>query len=208
MSTAAGRVTGTTGSRRLPGAARAKEAPRAMSRMARREAVARRRARMALIGACVFAVVVLATSLPLRTWLDQRAAVAATAATVRRLAHDNQELAAQAATLAKPATIRALAHRQFGYIEPGQKAYIVVPAGRSGSATSHSEAGQSALSQPVAAPGSPSSAEAVGIGSVSGASSTGVAGASARAGSSRRVSKRRGSPGFWTRVAHSLEFWG
>lgn len=205
-STAARRAARPASGRRALGVERAK-APRPMSRMARREAVARRRARVALVGACVFAVTVLATSLPLRTWMGQRAAVAATAATVRRLAHENQELAAQAATLAKPATIRALAHRQFGYVEPGQKAYLVVPDTSSGSATSSGGVSQSPLSEPVAAPGSSASAEAIGIGSVPAGGSTSSTGAAARSGSSRPVSKRRGSASFWARVAHSLEFW-
>lgn len=179
-----------------------------MSRMARRQAVARRRARVALVGACLFAAVVLATSLPLRAWMDQRSAVAATAATVRRLAHDDHELAAQAATLAKPSTIRALAHSQFGYIEPGQKAYIVVPSGSSRSGAGHSEAGDASLSAPVAAPGSPSSADAVGTSSQPYDGSASTSGGPASMRSSRPPSDRGGSPSFWSRVAHSLEFWG
>lgn len=182
-----------------------------MSRMARRQALARRRARIALVGACLFAAVVLATSLPLRTWMDQRAAVATTAATVRRLAREDHELAAQAAMLAKPSTIRALAHSQFGYVEPGQKAYVVVPSASSGSTSPPSSAdsgvGPSRLSEPVAVPGSPSSAEVLGNGPLSAGGSTSSSGRSARVGSSAARSDRQAGPGFWSRVVHSLEFW-
>lgn len=168
-------------------------------RRARREALARRRARAALLGSCAFAVVVLSTSLPLHTLLQQRAETAATAATVRHLAAENRSLAAQAKALQNPATVRAIAHSEFMYVEPGQKTYDVVPpSGVAGSSGGLVGVGHVSLDQPVALPGSGASAVALGS-----------TGASQTAGRGRATPRAvaASSGGFVARLLRSLEFW-
>lgn len=165
--------------------------------MERRHAASRRRARLALIGACGFAAVVLLTSLPLRTWLRQRSDLASTARTVAHLAQIDKNLANEAKTLSSPSAIANMAHREFDYVEPGQKAFDVVPAG---SASGGVSVGHVNLQAPVSVPGS---GGAAGVAtSVSGG--TGAA----RTGSTSTTDRTGGTGGgFWSRVTRTLEFW-
>ncbi len=184
-----------------------------LSRVERRRLVARRRARAALVVAAAFGCVVLATQLPLHALLQQRADEARTAATVDRLVRQNRFLASQAAALANPSTVQALAHSEFDYVHPGQRAYDVVPpAGRSGPTTG---IGHVQLGQPVIAPGSEASAVAIGaLGSAAAASGSAASGAAAApAGGTGSGNGVAGSGhagpggGFWSRLVHTLEFW-
>lgn len=168
-----------------------------MTRRQRRELLARRRAKAALLAACLFAVVVLATSLPLRTLLQQRTETAATAATVRHLAAGNRALAAQVAALKNPSTIRALARSEFDYVTPGQKLYDVVPPTTGAAAVG---VGHVSLSAPVALPGSAASAAAIGAASAV-VLPTGGAGAGS-------VAHPASGGGFVVRMLRALEFWG
>lgn len=162
-----------------------------------------------LLVAAVFALVVLVTSLPLRTLLQQRADTAATAATVRHLTVENRDLAAEAAALSNPSTISSLAHSEFDYVEPGQRAYDVVPPTNGSSKTPG--VGQEQLGAPVPVPGSKASAEAIGAGAlpnaVTGAVGSGAAGPSGSGGRSSAGPGASGSGGFMSRVLHALEFW-
>lgn len=165
-----------------------------MSRAERRRAASRRRARLALVAACGFAVVVLITSFPLRTWLQQRSTVASTARTVAHLAKVDAGLEGQAKALSSPSAIANMAHREFDYVEPGQKAYDVVPAGSSSTGTS---VGHVNLSAPVSPPVT-----------AGGATGSGVSGAgTASSGSANHEHADAGTGGFWSRVTHTLEFW-
>lgn len=198
-------MTGDRRPRRRP-AARPAPGPRQQ----RRAALARRRARVALAVAAAFCVVVLATSLPLRTLLQQRTDTAATAATVRHLTAENRALAAQAAALSNPATVRSLAHTEFDYVQPGQKTYDVLPP--SDGSSGEPGVGQEQLGTPVPLPGSAASDEAVGAGALpssSGGSAAATAGdrASGSSPSAPGGSAGSGSGGFLDRMLHALEFW-
>lgn len=184
---------------RLPGGRAAPTGTGTGTRAERRRALARRRARAALVGACAFAVVVLATSLPLHTLLQQRAQTKTTAAAVRHLGAQNRALAAQAAALANPATVRSLAHSELGYVEPGQKAYDVVPPSSPSAGTVH--VGQQRLGAPVPVPGSAAAAAAIGLPVPPSASGSGRTAGGAVATSSP-------GGGFLSRMLHALEFWG
>lgn len=178
-------------------------APRPGSRRQQREALARRRARAGLLAACAFAALVLGTSLPLHTLLQQRSQTAAAAATVRHLAAENRVLAAQARALQDPSTVRAIAHSEFDYVMPGQKTYDVVPpSGTSGSSAGVVGVGHASLDQPVALPGSAASADALGASAVNGTLPP-AAGRNAVGGRSTPAA----GGGFVSRLLRSLEFW-
>jgi len=169
----------------------------AASRVERRRAIARRRARLALVAACGFAAIVLVAGFPLRTLLQQRANVASASSTVQRLARSDAALARQAAALSSAAAIDNLAHSEFDYVKPGQKAYDVVPAS---SSTNSVAVGHINLKAPVAAPGSAASVASTGIAGSGAATAAG--GRSVSTGGATNVG------GFWSRLTRSLEFWG
>jgi hypothetical protein len=172
--------------------------------MTRREQMARRRRRRARIGlmvSCAFAAVVLGTGLPLGTLLHQRAQERATAATVRHLQTVDQTLAAEAKALSSPATVQALAHSELDDVEPGQRAFDVVPA--SGQAAGTPSVGHERLDQPVVVPGSSAALAALGV---AGLVAT-PAGATTSA-PGHLVRRTAGAhAGFLERMVRALEFW-
>lgn len=179
------------------------------SRVERRRLVARRRARTALVLAAAFGVVVLVTQLPVHAILKQRADEARTAATVRRLARQNRFLSSQAAALTNPSTVQALAHSEFDYVHPGQKAYDVVPPS-GGASVGSTGTGHVQLGQPVIAPGSAASAAAIGaLGASIGDSSGGGLPSTGSTGGGQSATGAGTAPsgGFWTRMVHTFEFW-
>ncbi|MDA8279253.1 MAG: septum formation initiator family protein [Actinomycetota bacterium] len=159
--------------------------------------------------ASAFTAVVLVTGLPVHALLQQRADEASTTATVNRLVRQNRFLASQAAALSNPSTVRSLAHSEFDYIQPGQKAYDVVPpAGGSGSVAG---IGHVQLGQPVVAPGSAASALAIGaLGGPSpgaGSGTGGSSGAPAPGGQAAPGGSSGSARSFLARLVHTLEFW-
>lgn len=157
--------------------------------------------------AAAFAVVVLVTSLPVGAFLTQRHELAATSRQVAELRDENAALNRQAAYLTQPSTVRNLARSDFGFVEPGQKAYEVLP-------TSGSAPGAAALSGHVplggapVVPGSARSDALLGAGSAGPAPSraTGPPGSGGRAAGNGSGSGES-SPGFLGRMLHTLEFW-
>lgn len=160
--------------------------------MARAE-LQRRRSRALVIAASVFAALVLVTSFPISALLDQGGQLSAAQAQANQLTADNRLLSAEASRLNNPAVVAAIARADFGFVEPGEKAYDILPtpgAPLTGAATT----GHVPLSGPPVAPGSAQSQALVDPG----------AGLAAGSGPSRPRS--RGS-GLWGRIAHDLEFW-
>jgi hypothetical protein len=167
---------------------------------------------MVLVGAAVFAVAVLATSMPVSALLSQNQALATTSAQVNQVKAQNQALAQEAARLGNTSTVDNLARGDFGFVQPGQKAYDVLPAAGA-PAASASLSGHVPLDGPPVVPGSAQSENLLGggadpvsalPGSASPTTTTGTGGSGSKAGSG---SKTGSGPDFWSRLAGTLEFW-
>lgn len=166
------------------------------------------------MAAVLFAAIVLLSALPWSTLLNQHAQLSSATAELTELQAENRALAAQARQLANISTQDALARQDYGLVHPGQTAYDILPA--PGSTPSDStESGHVPLNEAPVAPGSHRSQELLGVGVVSSTSSGAAAGTAS--GASRRgagAGAQGTSPaasldtgGFWSRVAHTLEFW-
>ena len=172
--------------------------------------VERRRARAIVLAAAVFAFVVVFFTLPWSVMASQHQQLASDSSQVTALESENRALSAQAGALADPAAAAGLAREDYGLVRPGQRAYAILPAAGSGS-SALSNAGHVPLNQAPVVPGSPESQQllAAGAGSVtppaaprtSGSQSAGERSLSAPAGG------QQAPAGFWSRVAHTLEFW-
>ena len=182
--------------------------PKTATRIERRRAMSRRRARLVGIVCLGFCALVLATSFPLSALFRQHQQISGATQELRTLTSGNLSLQKQATDLSRPANVAALARRDYDLVRPGQKAYTVLPL--PGSTQSASSSGQSSLNQGPVAPGSAESQELLGGDGLSGSgtpgdSSTGAAGSGGSQPQSGRSAK--GTPGLWTRVLGTLEFW-
>lgn len=65
---------------------------------------------------------------PTRTWIDQRAAITETEASLDALAAERDALAARVAELDTDSEIELIARTQYGLVLPGEEAYAVLPA--------------------------------------------------------------------------------
>jgi cell division protein FtsB len=194
--------------RRLLGGARVGDAvaPPA-SRMERRKAVSRRRARLVTVACLGFCGLVLATSFPVSALLRQHRQISASTAEIGALVSGNESLQKQASALSQPANIATLARRDYDLVRPGQTAYTVLPLPGS-SQSSGTSSGHSSLDQGPVAPGSSESEAllggAVATGAGSSADPSGATAVTSEGGAARSV---KSTPGLWTRVLGSLEFW-
>jgi Septum formation initiator len=164
--------------------------------------------------------VVLATSLPVSALLTQRHAISSTAARQAKLHTEDSALSREVANLNDPSAIADVARSDYGFVHPGDKAYTVLPAPGS-SASAAALSGHVPLNGPPVVPGSRTSQELLGAGSVpvTGSTSSATTSPSARArastsasphGSSGGASSSEGAPSsgsFLTRVRETLEFW-
>ena len=92
------------------------------------KAFARRRRRAASIVAAITSVgVVVLFVLPLRTWLDQRSAIATTTRQLQVLDAENAKLSAEARSLDSDAEIEHIARERYGLVKPGETEYVVLP---------------------------------------------------------------------------------
>jgi cell division protein FtsB len=85
------------------------------------------RARLALVGAVVVAIVVVATGLPVGTIVHQREALAAVSRQLAAVEAHNTAVRAEIASLRQPATIEAIAREEYGLVRPGQRSYVILP---------------------------------------------------------------------------------
>lgn len=76
-------------------------------------------ATMALLALYVF---------PTRTWIDQRAAITETEASLDALAAEREALEARVTELDTDSEIELIARTQYGLVLPGEEAYAVLPA--------------------------------------------------------------------------------
>jgi len=183
----------------------------------RDRSVERRRARALLAAAALFAAVVLLVALPWSTLADQHAQLTSASAQVTELQAQNRALSVQAGELANKATQAGLARQDYGLVEPGQKAYDMLPA--SGTSTpAASDSGHVPLDEAPVVRGSRRSQELLGadVGATTPVSSSAVAAPSTAdivraaphtpAGTTSSTDSL-GDRGFWSRVVHTLEFW-
>jgi len=188
-----------------------------------RPSLQRRRARALLFGSGVFAIVVLATSMPVSALLSQHKQLSSSTRQVGTLEAQNKALEQEAQQLSDPSTVAGIARRDYGLVAPGSQAYEILPASGS-SMLSAQGSGHVPLEAPPVAPGSARSQELLAAGTDQGAGAGGgaVSAATSSAGSARSGrsaiaggrratgrSARSGmaSGGFWTRVVGTLEFW-
>ncbi|MCU1489215.1 MAG: hypothetical protein JWM85_620 [Acidimicrobiaceae bacterium] len=141
------------------------------------------RARAALVGAAVLSVAVLVLELPLGELLRQRQDLASAGSQLAAVQAADKHLAADVASLKRPATVAAIAHQDYGLVQKGQRAYVVLPTAGSPSA--------------LAGSGTIPTADLV-PSSVSPYGSADSSGSSAPA---------RPTAGLWRRVLDRLEFW-
>jgi cell division protein FtsB len=180
---------------------------KAETRMQRRRAIRRRRARIIWVVCGAFCLVVLATSFPAQALLRQREAISSTTSELDRLNAGDQALQRQADELANPANIAALARSDYNMVSPGEKAYQVLPTADSPEAKSLAS-GHSALDQGPVAPGSAESQALLGdAGSETNSGSHPGTGASGDQASSPASVVQHRAPGLWGRVLNTLEFW-
>ena len=88
-----------------------------------------RTARMAawVIGGVVLVVVLFVFIFPTRTYLDQRHQLSLASERLKVLDDQNKQLAAEAARLQTPEEIQRLARQQYHMVQPGEKAYVILP---------------------------------------------------------------------------------
>jgi cell division protein FtsB len=196
-----------------------------VTRMERRRAIRRRRARIIWVVCGAFCLLVLATSFPAQALLRQRSAINASSAELDRLTAGNKQLQSEATELSNPANIAALARSDYDMVSPGETAYDVLPSVGTEQASSK---GHSSLNQSAVAPGSSesqallgdagssvprtsiSSSGSGGTGPTatnssgtnpSGTNSTGTNSSGTGSSGAQRTS------GLWGRVLDTLEFW-
>jgi len=163
-----------------------------------------------LLGALLVSALVLVVWFPAGALLHQRAAIGASAAELNRLKQQDKALTQEQKRLGSPSEIERIARQQYQLVNPGQRAYEVLPPTTSGSASS-SYSGDPAH-QPL---GSPSAASELppGSGTTSSAGSTTTTvpaargGAHPAGGAGRSGAGGGSSTGFLGRVADTLEFW-
>jgi cell division protein FtsB len=81
-----------------------------------------------IAGVSVAIVVVFVFVFPTRTYLNQRHQIDAAARRLTVLNAQNAALAAEAQKLQSPAEIERLAREQYHMVQPGEKAYVILPA--------------------------------------------------------------------------------
>ncbi len=158
----------------------------------------RRRARAVLLGAALFAVVVLATSMPIGNLLSQRQQLRSSSAELARLHAENSLLSHEAHQLSNTATVDALARSVYGLVPPGSKAYDILPASSASGSTSPAAGNAVPLEGPPVVPGSKESQALLGVdpGGFQWPAVTSAASVGSSSG-----------PGYWSRVLSNLEFW-
>jgi cell division protein FtsB len=165
------------------------------TRADRRISVRRRRSVVGLLGALIFAAVVLVAWFPAGALVTQRNTLAATNASIRQLQVEDRALSQETKRLTQPSEIERIARQQYQLVSPGQEAFEVLPP--SGSQTSLTDPytgdpGDSGVVSPSASPELPP-------GQVPAAPITHSTSSTAK--------HPNTSPGLLGRIVHTLEFW-
>jgi hypothetical protein len=153
---------------------------------------------------------------PAGALIHQRAATNATAAELNRLHREDRQLAREQQALRSPAEIARVARQQYQLVNPGERAYLVLPPYRSRPRPSSlsGDPGSQPLVSPSAAselpPGPAGASVTAGTSSSHSPSGSGSAGATttrAFPGRSARAAAVHPGPGFFGRIGQTLEFW-
>lgn len=86
------------------------------------------------MAAIVGAVVVVGVEFPLSELLHQHAELALTQQQLSTLASRNSSLTADVVALSSNSTVNAIAHEEYGLVQPGQRSYVILPAANSAAA--------------------------------------------------------------------------
>ena len=194
--------------------------PARTSRMARRQAAKLRRNRALLAGTALLSALIMVLWFPAASLLHQRAAINASAAELNRLQQEDRQLAQEQKALGSPAEIARIAREQYQLVNPGERAFEVLPANstKKGATTYAGDPANQPVASPSAASELPPGSGSVGSGATSAGSSAGTpSGAPGAAGTTGRtggtpapVTSPQGkssAPGFLGRIAQTLEFW-
>jgi cell division protein FtsB len=139
------------------------------------------RARLVLVVAIAGALIVIAAEFPLSELLHQHAELALVRGQLSTLASRNASLTADIDALSSSSTVNAIAHEEYGLVQPGQLSFVILP-------TANSAAAKQGLSMPAIAPQDLLAAAPEGDHSVI-------------------PSPENSSGSFWGRFVSHLEFW-
>lgn len=134
-----------------------------------------------MVAALVGAVIVVAAEFPLNELLHQHAELALTQEQLATLASRNSSLNADVIALSSNSTVNAIAHEEYGLVQPGQSSYVILPA-------ANSAAAKQGLSAAVIPP-----QDLIASGPAAASAST--------------PPDQVAAQGFWSRFAAHLEFW-
>jgi len=161
--------------------------------------------RIAVLAAVTLAALVIGTSFPFSQLLGQRQQLVAAQGQLDRLDAQNRALTTESTLLGTPGTEAAIARADYGFVQPGQKAYDILPTAGA-PLTSAADSGHVPLEGPPVAPGSAQSQALLAAGAFGATSSpspsTAPSGAHARHGGGSAQHST-----LWGRVLRTLEFW-
>jgi cell division protein FtsB len=80
-----------------------------------------------VVGSIALAAVLFLFVLPSRTYMAQRRSLSAAETRVKVFSDQNAKLAATVERLQTDAEIERLARERYGFVKPGEKAYVIVP---------------------------------------------------------------------------------
>lgn len=86
-----------------------------------------RRGKWALAGLMAVLLAAFVALFPTGTWLHQRSELASVSHQLTSLKSQDASLAKQAKALQTNSDIEYLAHKDYGLVAPGQKAYVILP---------------------------------------------------------------------------------
>ncbi len=154
------------------------------------------RSRLLFVGAVAFSIVVLVAWFPASSLLNQRTDLSGTSAQLAALHNQDAALAQEKKNLNDAGEIGRIAREQYQFVDPGQRAYEVLPP--SGAAA----AGAPYAGDPGSAgPTTPSATPELTPGGVT------TTTAPARSGGRSSTPAQGGSSTLVDRMLHSLEFW-
>lgn len=158
-----------------------------------------------MVLAAVTAMVILATSFPLSVVLGQHHQLSAEAAQLAQVEHRNALLSEQQQQLNSNAEVKRLAQQNYQLVEPGRSLFVILPPAGQKSSTPGAPTSGDPANQPLVSPSqAPNMSPDPGL-----PQSTATAGGTvpSGAGASATTGGSHTSPGFWSRIAGSLEFW-
>jgi cell division protein FtsB len=177
-----------------------------LTRTERRDLTSHRRGVAALVASVVAAGVILVAWFPAGALLAQNRTLAQASTSLEQLRAQDRALQVESKNLATPSEIARIARQQFQLIAPGEQAYQVLPPPGTTGGSTDPYSGDPGNSAPV----SPSAKPELPPGSVQGGSEPSTAPTTSAGTKTKGHSPSPaggGSPGLFTLVLHTLEFW-